>query len=367
MADFEITQEFQSRITNAIQQILNQTFVSGGKTKIKDMRGRLSLACPYCHDSHNDEHKKRGNLFWDSLQYHCFNDGCKKHKTVNQMLREFGLADTLTGNERMAIYDFVKSHASKFETVSTLEYDLFEHLVEMAVPLEDFYKFTNSRPIKKNGQGWDILKSRLLTNKAHEFAIGYNRLYILNLTGDGKKVIGYQIRLLKTTSDNRYLSFNLEKLRAQCQMISPAEALNISNLEADRLNKLSTIFHILQIDFTKTITAFEGPIDAKFMKNSLGLATVNRELDMFDDIPTVRFFFDNDNAGTTAMRSLLKQKRYVFMWNKFISDFNLFEYDNNDELKDLNDIIRVCFNNKLNAYKYINEYFTNASLDSIYI
>lgn len=369
MNTIEVNSEFKSRITSAVEQILVQTFGSGGKTKIKDMRGRLTLACPYCGDSHNDEHKKRGNLFWDSLQYHCYNDGCHKHKSINQMLREFGLADTLTGNERMAIYDYVKDHASKFDKVNTLEYDLFEQLVEMAVPLDEFYKITKSSPIVKGGQGWDILQERLLTNRADEFAIGYNRLFILNLTGDKSGVIGYQIRLIKTTSDNRYLSFNLEKMRRQGNLPDPKNVLNITDIEADRLNKLSTIFHILRVDFTQQMTAFEGPIDAKFMRNSLGLATVNRDLDMFEDIPTVRFFFDNDRAGSRAMLQLLRDKRFVFMWKKFISDYNLDYYkpDYMDEIKDLNDVMKICFKHKLNAHQYINNYFTNSSLDSIYI
>lgn len=369
MESLEINTEFKNRVTNAIQQILNQVFSSGGKTQIKDMRGRLSFACPYCGDSFDDEHKKRGNLFWDSLGYHCYNAGCSKHKSINQMLREFGLADTLSNNERMSIYDYVKEHAVKFDKVDTLEYDLFEKLVEVAIPINDFYKYTNSIPIVKNGRGWDIIKERLLINKIDEFAIGHNRLYILNLTGDKQKVIGYQIRLLKTTSDNRYLSFNIEKMRRQANLQDPQEVLNINDQEADRLNKISTIFNILRINFTHSINIFEGPIDAKFMSNSLGLATVNRELDMFEDIPTVRFFFDNDKAGKNAMIHLLRSNKFVFMWKKFISDFHLNDYLPDDMflIKDLNDVIKICYKNKLKAHKHLNEYFTNSTFDSIYI
>ena len=369
MHTIEVDTEFRRRITNAVQQILDNHFVSGGRTRIKDMRGRLSLACPYCGDSHDDEHKKRGNLFWDSLQYHCYNAGCNKHKSINQMLKDFGLADTLTSDERMAIYDYVKEHAQKFDKVSTLEYDLFEKLVEMAIPIQDFYRIANCSPIIKDGRGWDILKERLLINLSDEFAIGHNRLFILNLTGDKKKVIGYQIRLLNTTADNRYLSFNLEKMRRQAKLEDSKFALNISDQEADRLNKLSTLFHILRVDFTQVVTAFEGPIDAKFMRNSLGLATVNRDLDMFEDIPTVRFFFDNDKAGLNAMRELLRDGRLVFMWKKFISDFNLnaFKPEWMEEIKDLNDVMKICFKNKLTAHQYINQYFTDSSFDSIYL
>jgi len=369
MYNVEVNTEFRTRITSAVTQLLQQNFVSGGRTRIKDMRGRLSLACPYCGDSHDDEHKKRGNLFWDSLQYHCYNDGCRKHKSVNQLLKDFGLADTLTGDERMAIYDYVKEHAQKFDKVSTLEYDLFEKLVKMAIPIKEFYKIAKCSPIIKDGRGWDVLLDRLLVHRSDEFAFSTNRLFILNLTGDKQKVIGYQIRLLNSTADNKYLSFNLEKMRRQANLEDPKFALDIDDMEADRLNKLSTIFHILRVDFTQNVTAFEGPIDAKFMTNTLGLATVNRDLDIFDDIPTIRFFFDNDKAGTNAMRDLLRDGRYVFMWKKFIADFNLNNYklDYMYEIKDLNDVIKICYKHKLNAHQYINKYFTNSSFDSIYI
>ena len=58
---------FKVKVTNAVQQILLESFNAGGKTQIRDMRGRLTFACPYCGDSSKDEHKKRGNLFWDSF------------------------------------------------------------------------------------------------------------------------------------------------------------------------------------------------------------------------------------------------------------------------------------------------------------
>jgi predicted DNA-binding ribbon-helix-helix protein len=369
MHSLEIDTEFKLRITNAVQTLLDQVFVIGGRTRIQDMRGRLSLACPYCGDSFDDEHKKRGNLFWDSLQYHCYNDGCHKHKSVSQLLKDFGLANNLTSNERMAIIDYVKEHAVKFDKVTTLEYDLFEKLVKIAVPLDLFYKSTRCVPILKGSYGYKVLKDRLLIHKADEFAIGSNRLMIMNLTPDKKKVIGYQIRLLNKSGPNKYLSFNIEKLRSQARLSSPKTALGIEDMEADRLNKLSTIFNILKIDFTQDITAFEGPIDSKFMRNSLGLATVNRDLDMFDDIPSVRFFFDNDNAGHNAMRDLLKKGRYVFLWKKFIKDFNLDAYrpDDMELIKDLNDVIKICYFSKLKAHQYINNYFSNNSMDSIYI
>jgi hypothetical protein len=108
---------------------------------------------------------------------------------------------------------------------------------------------------------------------------------------------------------------------------------------------------------------FEGTIDAKFMSNSIALCTVGRSVEQFADIPTIRYMFDNDTSGKKAMMSLLKSGKEVFMWSKFMSDHKLQEY----KIKDLNDLVLVCYKNKLDAYKYIINYFSSNPLDSFYV
>jgi DNA primase len=74
--------------------------------------------------------------------------------------------------------------------------------------------------------------------------------------------------------------------------------------------------------------------------------------------------FDNDKAGRDAMRDLLKQGKEVFLWDKFIKEQRLTEIK---KLKDLNDLIIACYQNKLDSYKYLNSYFSSNSLDSFYV
>lgn len=366
----QITPDIRDKIYESVQEVLNNVHVQSGKRKIKDMRGRITFACPYCGDSTNDEHKKRGNLFLDTLQYHCFNDGCKKHTTFNRLLSDFGATRILTSGERLGILDYIKANSIEYSNkTSDLEYQLFEKLYELGVPIKKFLECTYSEPIKKGGRGYDILESRLLIHRANEFTIGHNKLFILNLTPDNKKVIGYQVRKLNKNTKNKYLSYSIENLRLQCKLKTPFDELNLSQVEAERLNKLSTLFNIMNVDFTRDVTLFEGPIDSKFIRNSIGLASVNRDLYMFEELPNIRYFFDNDIAGKREMIELLKRGKTVFMWKKFIDDFNLDAYKPKelDIIKDLNDVIKICYNHNLNAYKYINEYFTNSSFDLINI
>ena len=51
------------------------------------------------------------------------------------------------------------------------------------------------------------------------------------------------------------------------------------------------------------------------------------------------------------------------MWSKFLEDFNLDKYN----IKDLNDLIKVCFEIKSDAWKQIENYFTSSDLDLWYV
>ena len=130
-----------------------------------------------------------------------------------------------------------------------------------------------------------------------------------------------------------------------------------------KLAKASTLFGIMQVNFQQPVTLFEGPIDAKFMHNSIALATAGRSTEEFDEMASVRYMFDNDDTGRKKMIEKLKKGRPVFMWSKFLEDFNLDKYN----IKDLNDLIKVCFEIKSDAWKQIENYFTSSDLDLWYV
>jgi len=73
--------------------------------------------------------------------------------------------------------------------------------------------------------------------------------------------------------------------------------------------------------------------------------------------------FDNDDTGRKKMIEKLKKGRPVFMWSKFLEDFNLDKYN----IKDLNDLIKVCFEIKSDAWKQIENYFTSSDFDLWYV
>ena len=58
-----------------------------------------------------------------------------------------------------------------------------------------------------------------------------------------------------------------------------------------------------------------------------------------------------------------KGKR-VFLWSKFLKENDLDIYN----IKDLNDLVKVCYiNKKSEAFKSLDNYFSNNKLDSLYL
>jgi L-lactate utilization protein LutB len=108
----------------------------------------------------------------------------------------------------------------------------------------------------------------------------------------------------------------------------------------------------------QSVTVFEGPIDSLLCKNSIAISGVDKPVDMFDEIPTVRYLFDNDVAGRKKMEYLLKKRKSVFMWNKIVRDYKVQE-----KVKDFNDLLKYCWNRKSDAIKNYDKYFTNNPLD----
>lgn len=347
----KLDDQLKDRIKQVLKEIVVQEHSSINKHLIKDMQGRLVLACPYCGDSHNDDTKKRGNLYWDTLQYHCYN--CSTHTDIYKMAKDFSIKFNQS-QDTFDVIDYIKNNKVKVKQSDTLKHDIIKKLNDIALTIEDFKKFSSSKKIEPGDWIWFKLKERLLHNRLDEFLYSdkTKKLWILNFGVNGN-IIGAQSRRMKGYGQ-RYLTYDIGKLY---------EEMNKDHgLEPDilaKVNKASTLFGIMQINFQRDVTIFEGPLDSKFMHNSLALATAGRDTEDFDEMSTVRYMFDNDSTGKKKMIEKLKKGRAVFMWNKFLKDFKLDKYN----IKDLNDLMLVCYNNKLNAHKSINEYFTSNKLD----
>tara|TARA_B110000879_G_scaffold171590_1_gene222547 strand:+ start:753 stop:1712 length:960 start_codon:yes stop_codon:yes gene_type:complete len=319
------------------------------------MHGRITLACPYCGDSTRDDTKKRGNIFWDTLQYHCYN--CSHHTNLHTFLKDHDVKMNNT-DDTFTVIDYIKQNKIQVNPESVLKHEALSKVQELAIDLETFKSKFKAKVIEPGDWIWFQLKDRLLHNRLDEFLYSEkeHRLWILNF-GAENKIIGAQTRRMKGYGQ-RYLTYDLPKLHEEM-----GKPLDMTNEELSALTKVSTLFGIMQVNFQRDLTIFEGPLDAKFMQNSLALATAGRSTDDFDEIPTVRYMFDNDATGKKKMAEKLRRGRSVFMWSKFLKENKLDKYN----IKDLNDLILKCYELKIDAHKKINDYFTSSQLDLWYV
>jgi len=349
----EITEQKKLQINAKVENIIKSEF-SGVKGEVRFFRDRLNFACPYCGDSTN-EHKKRANIYWANLMYHCFNDGCKKHTNLVNFYKDFN-SPVQNTDELTFFLDYIREHRVSTVTKEYLELNTFQNLVEFGIPYETVKSKLRLLHPSEDMTIEKYLKARFMHFKMDHFLYDKKKdqLYVLNLTPDKTKILGWQIRNFQ---ENRakYVSFNIEKIN---YLLFGRGIEDRSEDEIIKLNTMSLYFGILSADFSKNVTIFEGVIDSFLQPNSIAITGADKPTEMFDDITTIRYLFDNDNAGRRVMEAKLKKRKNVFMWNKLVRDFKVRE-----QVKDLNDLFIYCWKNKNEAIKNLDKYFTHEPLD----
>ena len=289
-----LTKEMKARITDKVIRVLFTNHTSQEKRNIHDSRERLNFACPYCGDSTENDRKKRGNIYWNDLYFHCYN--CEAHTPLNTFLRDFNVE--LDDEDRLNVLDYIREHKKTFVSTGTLGFHLFDKIEELAISRDDVMRGFNAFPINEQTyRAYPYLKSRMLHHKLGRFAYDPRRkqLYIFNLSNTGKVV--------------------------------------------------------------------EGPIDALFMKNSIGITGVKKQVIEWNDIPSARYFFDNDISGKSKMIQKIKTGQRVFMWEKFLQDYNI----PTKKIKDLNDLVKYEYVHKKNSLSKLDHYFTSDALDIVFL
>lgn len=361
-----LSEGLKEQIIQDLQSILTSSHSDYQKQTIKYHNDRMTFACPYCGDSTTNMGKKRGNLYWANLYFHCYNDGCMKHTSYINMLSDHHL-NMRSDDDHFFLMDYIKANKKEFKRADNLNFSLFKELNSHGIDLDDFRRSFNVYDInERTYRAYPYLKSRLLHNKVENFMYDPRKklLYVLNKNRSGTKILGCQVRALdQKMSTGKYFTYKLSKIYSQINVEVKDQQLDIDPEKLELLDKLSMVFGILSADFTSTYNVFEGPIDSLFMKNSIALTGIDKMPFDFDEIPTTRYFFDNDKAGKTKMIEKLEQHRTVFLWDKFLRENSLLNY----KIKDLNDLIKVIYKYKLKLTHNINEYFTDDVHDMMYI
>ena len=364
-------------IKTKIQAILNRKFSSDNyqKTRIDIFHDRWAFACPCCHDSLSDPRKKRGNLYLDSLSYHCYN--CGAHYGVNSFLKRFD--EELNTDDKLFVHE-VQQSAKRFEktTLNGHSSMAFTLLTYAGVPKSIFFKLNKLvTPDKSNFCSAYLTKRCIDVTKWKYFAFreSSKELFILNLSRNDK-VIGYQIRQLDENSKKaRYLTNNITRMYSNLfnRDISPIlekllmtmdkgktyinEEDGIENIQAN-LDRISGLFNIMNINPTLPITIVEGPIDSLAINNGIALQGATKMNNYFDEIKNVRYLFDNDKVGKEHTLKKLKEHKTVFLWDKYLHKIGI-----KQKIKDLNDL-QKCGKLDIDVFE---ECFTDDELDIMLI
>jgi hypothetical protein len=356
MENVVLTPDLKSKIKFEIQTILTEVHKHPDKQIPHDSMGRLNFSCPYCHDSTSDPKKKRGNLYWSNLYYHCYNDGCGVHKSILNFFKDFKVG--INDDDFFSILSFIRLNKTEYKAISDLNIQSFKKLNDVAISKSDFMEKMKIYSINKDTwMIYDYLKGRFLHLMLDNFAFNprSKQLYIFNYNFSRDKILGYQIRNMVVNekySSAKYLTFTIDKA---CQK------LNIEHEIDEELIKLSSVFNIMNIDYANEFTIFEGPIDSFFMRNSIALTGLSKMPFNFDEFENVRYFYDNDIGGKKKAIEKLNLGKKIFLWEKFLKDNKL----NNYNIKDLNDIVINAYKYNKDALKKINDYFSNDSYDMV--
>jgi hypothetical protein len=257
--------------------------------------------------------------------------------------------------------------------IQVLEHDVFKLAHDLAPLRSELREMFGFKEVESGDPAFFYLKNRLLSSKLDRFMYSPRdkRIVVLNLAPKDK-VIGFQTRSLIKKKNSRYLTYDIAKIYEET-----GRELKISDEELVGIKKVSTIFGVMLVDFEREVTMFEGPIDAMFMPNSIGLATAGRSTEEFDEIPTIRYMFDNDATGKRKMIQKIKRGKEIFIWEKFFKDTKIerdwekflknIDKNNRDkypkQIGDLNDLVIASWLTKNNCLSKLDEYFTNSQLD----
>lgn len=365
-------------IKNKIQEILNKKFANDSyiKRKIDVYHDRLNFSCPYCGDSRSDVRKKRGNLYLDSLRFHCFN--CSHSTGINRFLSDFN--EELSNEDKIAVHE-IQQNAKKFEKrVSSSQSSMSMTLLDkLAIPKDILFKQLGIISPYKDVTASNYLKSRMINIKDWKY-FAYNpltkELYILN-TSPLDRVIGFQIRQLDPKSHKqRYTSSRLTKIYSDVfnkdingivERLLLKEPLGQKYIEEEdgvenivaNLDRLSGIFNIMNVNLSQPLTIMEGPIDSLAIANSIALQSAAKHLDgFFDEVENVRYLFDNDKTGKEMSLKKMKNHKKVFLWGQYLDMIK-----SKTNIKDINDL------QKQNLFNIdiIEKCFSDDEFDAMYI
>lgn len=329
-----------------IIKILESIFEEQIKQKTEQFDNRLSFACPYCGDSKKNINLKRANIYFVTSSFHCFN--CGVHKSLENFLNDYNY---IIKNENFDFIKFNKNQNFYNNKESRIDLIFDNKIDEYLIDKKEIEKTFNFREINELNLK-KYLNSRLYFNFNNFSYDPSNKALVIYNINKNNRVFGFQIRLFKSYGP-KYLSYKLSSIYSKMNK-------EINEI-VEKYDHLSLFFNILNIDYSKIVTIFEGPLDAYLFFNSISLSGVGKNLPF--NFEKQQFFFDNDESGKKKSYELLDKKESIFLWNKFFNDYKI-----KKKIKDFNELMIYLNKNNLKLkYHDFDDYFSNKKIDLIMV
>ena len=343
-------------VKDLVGKILEKAFPGDFKKhKIYSYNGRLTMSCPYCGDS-DDIRKKRGNLYTESLSFKCYNGGCGVFKDFINLLDDHGLKNMLSIDQIEEVKNLIVTNKSNRRVSAKIDVFLLENYRDVLIPREYYKSKLNLIDLPAPLQKY-LTDRNQIPDEKYLYSPYKKSIHILNLTSDGKYILGLQLRNMNKNAVNKYFTYKISGIYKKLLKITKPEIIT----KAEELDGISVIFGFCSVNLDKEVTIFEGPFDSFIFPNSVGICSVNNKFPF--DIDNKRWFFDSDVAGRDELRKKLSEGQTVFLWKKFLDESPLPER----EKWDLNDIVDYLRSNKVKLNKKFDEYFSNDIWNMIYI
>jgi len=300
-------------------------------------RSDNSVECIYCGTS-----ELKGKIWLSNkgrLVYNCWRETCPAHKAIlakkwlkkanSELYSEYVKAIKNQDNSEMLAK--LKENAKKYK----LEREKIEERLNLAKKDKDnesikyFYRITKNTDLSEKAKKYCI--SRHIPEKiySHFFVAEYGKYY-----------------------DRVIIPFYHKDGKIGC--------FQGRALDGNKIKYLTRIGHteLYNYDFLdrmKPVMVLEGPINSMFVENGTATCGVGSSEDLNKQLENLdcRYITDNDEAGFTKARELVKSGKYVFIWKKYKIEHNLPNY-----IDDINDLYLYENREKPYTYTELTPYFT---------
>ena len=337
---------------------------------------KLNFCCPFCGDSKTDPTKKRGNLYLTTETYKCYNDGCEVHMPLDRFIARLSIKYGISIPNVQKEISF-SAKASPLKRGFLLEFLIHHESRKKLLNLSEIaerFRLMKCSDAPNGSRIREYVDSRLLTdlplfNKTCYYDSLQNKIYIFNVDLKSDKIIGFSMRYLNPPPGG--IKYNIKNY-SEFEKTGLVKEMAPEFIE--KINLLNNYFNILNIDFSKDITATEGQFDSLFIDNCVATTGVTKSKKTLDELTQkgkTRILFDNDEAGLKHSIEFLEKGYRVFMWSLVIQCLKK-NYPSSireiRKIKDINDLFIFLKNhdslmNYTRFNSFINEYFTNSHFD----